>query len=103
MKKLKLISIHIKDSPQAVPLAAASLKAQLDSTPGIKDKLDVSFDDYYTGNDAGSIAESICRDVPDMAGFSTYLWNRQLVAEICHIIKKKFPDIILYSFVDEAN
>jgi len=94
---LKLVSIHIKDSPQAVPLAAASLKAQLDSVPSNSLRLDVSFHDYYVDSSADFISEDICRNIPDMIGFSTYLWNRHIVLEICRIIKKKFPAVLLFA------
>jgi len=100
---LKLVSIHIKDSPQAVPLAAASLKAQLDSVPSNSLRLDVSFHDYYVDSSADFISEDICRNIPDMIGFSTYLWNRHIVLEICRIIKKKFPAVLLFAGGPEAT
>jgi hypothetical protein len=100
---LKLISIHIKDSTQAVPLAAASIKAQLDSVPSIRQALDVTFHDYYIDNSADFIAEDICRNIPDMIGFSTYLWNRHMVLEICRIIKAKFQAVLLFAGGPEAT
>jgi radical SAM superfamily enzyme YgiQ (UPF0313 family) len=100
---LKLVSIHIKDSTQAVPLAAASLKAQLDSVPSISLRLNVSFHDYYIDNSADFISEDICRNIPDMIGFSTYLWNRHIVLEICRIIKGKFPAVKLFAGGPEAT
>ncbi|KAF0154325.1 MAG: radical SAM protein [Syntrophaceae bacterium] len=105
MKKitLKLISIHIKDSPQAVPLAAASLKAQLDSVPSNSLRVDVSFHDYTVDNSADLIEEDICRNIPDMIGFSMYLWNRHLVIETCRIIKAKFPAVLLFAGGPEAT
>ena len=105
MKKitLKLVSIHIKDSTQAVPLAAASLKTQLDSVPSISQGLDVSFNDYYVDNSADFISQDICRNIPDMIGFSTYLWNRHIVLETCRIIKGKFPAVLLFAGGPEAT
>jgi radical SAM superfamily enzyme YgiQ (UPF0313 family) len=38
-----------------------------------------------------------------MIGFSTYLWNRHIVLEICRIIKGKFPDVILFAGGAEAT
>ena len=102
-KTLKLVSIHIKDFTHAVPLAAVSLKAQLDSVPSISKGLDVSFNDYYVDNSAYFIAEDLCRNIPDMIGFSTYLWNRQLVLETCRIIKGKFPAVLLFAGGAEAT
>ncbi len=102
-KTLKLVSIHIKDFTHAVPLAAASLKAQLDAVPSIRHGLDVSFHDYYVDNSADFIAQDICKNIPDMIGFSTYLWNRHIVLEICRIIKGKFPAVILFAGGAEAT
>jgi hypothetical protein len=100
---LILVSIHIKDSPQAVPLAAASLKAQLDSVPSISQRLGVSFKDYTVDHSADFITEDLCKNIPDMIGFSTYLWNRQLVVDACRIIKGKFPDVKLFAGGAEAT
>jgi len=100
---LKLVSIHIKDSPQAVPLAAASLKAQLDSVDSINQKLNVSFHDYTIDNSADFISEDLCRNIPDMIGFSTYLWNRHVVCETCRIIRGKFPAVLLFAGGAEAT
>ena len=101
--KLKLVSIHIKDSPRTVPLAAASLKAQLDSVDAVSRRLDVSIHEYTIDHSAGFISDDLCRSIPEMIGFSTYLWNRRLVIEICRIIKKKFPDTVLFAGGAEAT
>ncbi len=105
MKKLKLIivSIHIKNSPQAMPLAAALLKSQLDSVLEINNKTEVSYLDFYLDTDAQLIADQICGNSPDMIGFSTYLWNRHLTLEICHIIHNNFPDKVLFAGGAEAT
>ncbi|HPS59470.1 MAG TPA: radical SAM protein [Spirochaetota bacterium] len=103
MKKLVLVSIHIKNSPQAMPLAAALLKAQLDSIPGISDKLDVSFTDFYAGSTAEYISGQILKEPPDFIGFSTYLWNRQFTEEICRIIKQRCTGTILFAGGAEAT
>jgi radical SAM superfamily enzyme YgiQ (UPF0313 family) len=102
-KTLKLVSIHIKDSPQAVPLAAACLKASLDSVSSISRTLNTSLHDYYVDHSADLIAADLCRNVPDMIGFSTYLWNRQIVLDACRIIKKKFPAVFLFAGGAEAT
>ncbi len=86
-----------------MPLAAGLLKAQLYSEPEISGKVDVSIMDFYLDNTAEIIADSICNDSPDMIGFSTYLWNRELTEIICRIIKSRFPDIILFAGGAEAT
>jgi len=86
-----------------VPLAAASLKAQLDADAALHQLLDVSLHDYYLDRDAVAIARDICNARPDMIGFSTYLWNRQLVVECCRIIKQRMPDVVLFAGGAEAT
>ncbi len=105
MKKFKLIiaSIHIKNSPQAMPLAGGLLKSMLDSIPEIKNRINTSFTDFYLGMKAESIAEGLCSEHPEIIGFSTYLWNIQIVEEISHIIKNRFPGIILFAGGAEAT
>ncbi len=95
--------MHIKDSPQAVPLAAASLKAQIDSVPSNSLRLDVAIHDYTVDNSADFISEDICRNIPDMIGFSIYLWNRHLALTTCRIIKAKFPAVLLFAGGPEAT
>ncbi|MBN2771754.1 MAG: radical SAM protein [Spirochaetes bacterium] len=102
-QKLKLVSIHIKESPHSVPLAAASLKTQLDSHVDIAKLLDVQLCDYYAHNRADYIADDLCADTCKMVGFSTYLWNRELVEKICKIIKTKLPETIVFAGGAEAT
>ena len=61
------------------------------------------FNDYTVDHSADFIAEDLCRNIPDMIGFSTYLWNRQLVVETCRIIKGKFPAVKLFAGGAEAT
>lgn len=103
MKKLLLASIHIKDSPQAMPLAAALLKAKLDSIPEISDRLIISIMDFYIGSSAETVTEQILEESPDYIGFSAYLWNRHLTEDVCRIIKQKSPGIILFAGGAEAT
>lgn len=86
-----------------MPLAAGLLKAQLDSIPEINSKLNVSFMDFYTNTSSESISESICHEMPDLIGFSVYLWNRQLTEEVCHLIKKRLPETLLFAGGAEAT
>jgi radical SAM superfamily enzyme YgiQ (UPF0313 family) len=38
-----------------------------------------------------------------MIGFSTYLWNKNIVCETCRLIKSKFPDVLLFAGGSEAT
>jgi len=86
-----------------MPLAAASLKAQLDSVAEISDKLDVLLMDFYIESTAEFISEKILNESPGLIGFSIYLWNRKLTEQICHKIKSSFPGVILFAGGAEAT
>lgn len=86
-----------------MPLAASLLKAQIDSIPEIKSGLDTSFLDFYIDNTADNIAEIIIRESPDIIGFSTYLWNRELTEETCVIIRNKIPEAVIFAGGAEAT
>ncbi len=105
MKKTKLIliSIHIKNSPQAMPLAAALLKAQLDSVPEIINKTYVTYLDFYLGTDAQIISDQICLASPELVGFSIYLWNRDLILEVSSLIKNRLPGTVIFAGGAEAT
>ncbi len=103
IKTLKLVSIHIKESPQAVPLAAASLKAQLDSVLSFRHRLAVSLSDYDVDDAPGFISNDLCKDAPDLIGFSVYLWNRRGVLETCRLIRATCPNVILFAGGAEAT
>lgn len=101
--KIELVSIHIEKSPRAMPLAAAMLKAKLDSVERFKSIVETSISDFYLGQDIEFIADSILGKKPDMVGFSIYLWNRDISMQVASIIKKKIPDIILCAGGAEAG
>lgn len=101
--KIELISIHIKNSPQAMPLPAAMLKAHLDSTDELKGTVETSLSDFYLDQSVETIANSILSEQPDMIGFSTYLWNRDRVIKIAGELKKRAPEISLFAGGAEAS
>lgn len=86
-----------------MPLAAAMLKAQVDSLPEIKNRVEVSFEDFYTADSVEIILQRVQALSPDFIGFSTYLWNRDLVEELCRIVKTLLPDSIIFSGGAEAT
>ncbi len=101
--KIEFISIHIKKSPQAMPLAVAMLKAKLDSESELKEKISSSFSDFYIDQEIDFITDSILAKKPDYIGFSTYLWNRDLVKKITNKIRKTAPHIFLFAGGAEAT
>lgn len=101
--KIELVSIHIKKSPQAMPLAVAMLKAKLDSVEKFRNSVETSISDFYLGQDVEFIVDSILGKKPDMIGFSIYLWNRDIALQVAAHIKKRVPKIILCAGGAEAG
>jgi len=129
-RKVHLISIHIKKSPQAMSLATLLLKAQLESVEVISKNVEVNCLEYYLNdfkldvapsnkkkekqesipaNIVSKIANSIDSSSQldqksrDMIGFSTYIWNRQEVVSLSKQLKKRFPDFIFFAGGAEAS
>jgi|GEM_PF-142193 len=130
-RNIKLVSIHVRRSSQAMGLAALMLKAQLLAEEGISGKISVDCLDFYL--DDGEIADQdiggqetgdtekykennkdekiyeIISDglndpgLPAMVGFSTYVWNRPLVVELARRLKKQFPGSIVFAGGAEAS
>ena len=95
--KIELVSIHIKKSPQAMPLAAAMLKATLDAKEETNHIVTTSLSDFYTNQQPAGIAKQILTKNPDMVGFSLYLWNVEQTHAVAALIKKEQPNITLFA------
>jgi len=102
-KKLKIISIHIKNSPQAMPLGPAILTAQIESTPVLKDIYAVEYSDYYIDQDITEILNDIIHCETTILGFSIYSWNREKFIELSDQIRKVKKEIIIFGGGAEAT
>lgn len=88
---INLVSIHPCPSPQSVPLANAFLKAfAINSAASIK------LVDFFLGQDAAICAAELVDPLPVAAGFSMYLWNRDLSCEIAVELRRSNPDVKLF-------
>lgn len=86
-----------------MPLAAALLKSRLDSIADISSRLDTVLCDFFIDDSAGSITDKVLKEAPDLAGFSIYLWNRDLAEQVCRMVKESHPGIILFAGGAEAT
>ncbi|MCF6334803.1 MAG: radical SAM protein [Spirochaetales bacterium] len=91
--KTVLVSCHIKDSPQAIPLAASILK----SYQPYKQEVDVILEDFYLNNSPEKAAALILNHNPDSVGLSVYIWNRKFFTKTAEIIKSKNKNIIVFA------
>ncbi|MDA3799339.1 MAG: DUF4080 domain-containing protein [Kiritimatiellae bacterium] len=90
--KINLISMHIRDSVRAVPLAtallASNIKAQLND-------VSVNLIDTFLNTSKKDAIKLALNGEPDIIGFSIYLWNRTFLLDVIKAIKKQNPDITI--------
>ncbi len=93
LHKTVLVSCHIINSPQAIPLAAAILKTY----QPYKEEVEVILKDFYLNDTPLKAAEAILKLNPDSIGLSMYIWNRDFLVKTAAIIKESNKDIIIFA------
>lgn len=101
--RLHLVTIHAFPSPQAVPLAAACIKAFLDSRPRTSHRLHVTLSDFFSGDSANAMLRAILQEKPDLVGFSMYAWNRELCRDLAEMLRRELPSLVLFAGGPEAT
>jgi hypothetical protein len=97
--KIVLPTLHVRRSPQAVPLAAANLVATLVNCIDS----DCELLDFFPDNSAEEISLIILSCKPDMVAIPLYSWNRQTMLDVSLRLKQKNPSIILIAGGPEAT
>ncbi len=87
--KLTLVSLHCDRSPQAFPLAAAMLTAQVPAD------IETRLIDIYPDEPVELSISRILESDPSILGFSVYLWNVDSIQRIAAEIHRRNPRIIL--------
>ncbi len=100
---LHLVTIHAMPSAQAVPLAAAFLKAYLDGRPGPKPPVTVTTAEYFSGTPLEQIAGEIVGQQADLVGFPVYLWNRSDCCALIQQLRRHCPQLLLIGGGPEAT
>ncbi len=100
---LHLVTIHAMPSAQAVPLAAAFLKAYLDGRPEPRAAVTVTMAEYFCGASLEQISRDILARQPDIVGFPVYLWNRSECCALVHLLRKQFPALLIVAGGPEAT
>ena len=93
LHKTVLVSCHIIDSPQAIPLAAAILKTY----QPYKEEVEVILKDFYLDDTPLRAAKTIMDNNPDSVGFSMYIWNRDFLVKTAALIKDSNKDITIFA------
>jgi hypothetical protein len=97
--KIVLTTLHVRRSPQAVPLAAANLAATLANHTDI----DCQLLDFFPDSSEDAICQSILAAGPDLVAVPLYSWNRQTMLGVCRALKQHSPTIILTAGGPEAT
>lgn len=100
---LHLITLHAMPSAQAVPLAAAFLKAYLDGRLEPKAAVTVTTAEYFCGTPLDRIAAEIVAQQADVVGFPVYLWNRADCCALVQQLRRQCPDLLLIGGGPEAT
>ncbi len=102
-KRLLLVTIHTYRSPQAVPLAAACLKAHLDGRTAPAHPVTVSCADFFSEDPLGEISSAILAAQPDIVGFSMYVWNRRACCSLADMLRLSSPGLTIIAGGPEAT
>jgi radical SAM superfamily enzyme YgiQ (UPF0313 family) len=100
---LHLVTLHAMPSAQAVPLAAAFLKAYLDYAPDLQGRISVTTAEYYCGTPLEQLVVSIMDQQPAIIGLPVYVWNRLDCCELARILRKQFTNLLLIAGGPEAT
>ncbi len=97
-----LVSIHPYPSPQAVPLAAASLKAALSFEVDLSAMVSVSLINYFLGHGLDKLVTDILELDPDAVGLSVYVWNHRECREVAAALRRKNRHLTIFAGGPEA-
>ncbi len=100
---INLITIHAMPSAQAVPLAAAFLKAYLDQQSTKFGAVTVSSDEFFCGDPLERMVLSSINQKPDIVGLPVYLWNRKECCELARQLRSQIPGVLLLAGGPEAT
>lgn len=97
--RITIATLHVRDSAQAVPLAAGCLKSCLPE----HERRSTHLVDLYCDQLDENSAEQLLHGQPDLIAFPVYSWNRLPVLELCRHIKSRKKDIVLVAGGPEAS
>lgn len=100
---LHLVTIHATPSAQAVPLAAAFLKAFLDARPAPARPVTVSCAEFFSGTSLEEVCDAILAQGPDLVGLPLYVWNRVECCALAHELRRRAPKLVLCAGGPEAT
>ncbi|NOY13855.1 MAG: radical SAM protein, partial [Deltaproteobacteria bacterium] len=97
--RILLPTLHVRQSAQAVPLAAGNLKACL--PPILQNQTELL--DLFPRQTGEEMAAAILARRPQLIAFPLYLWNRQPLLQLCHRLRQQQADLFLLGGGPEAS
>lgn len=101
--KVLLAAIHPYQSPQALPLANAFLKAYLNTDEYLSDNISVSLSDFFVGENVDDCLSAMLAEKPDAVGFSIYLWNRLMACELAAALRRANQHLVIFAGGPEST
>ncbi len=89
-----LTSVHIANTPDAIPLAPALLKTYIEKYNS-DEELNTTILESTLSKDIDIFVKEILDTEPNIIGFSIYLWNRDYYLSVLKKIKELDKDIII--------
>lgn len=99
LNRIVFVTLHVRRSPQAVPLAAATVIASL---PPFYRETTQLVDGYLSQSD-DEILDQIFNKTPNTVAFSLYVWNTQRVIELAQKIRATDSTIVIIVGGPEAT
>ncbi|MGL1894073.1 MAG: B12-binding domain-containing radical SAM protein [Spirochaetaceae bacterium] len=90
-----LTSVHISNTPDAIPLAPALLKSYIEKYNNKLDDFNISIEEFTIDDTLNKVLNTISKYKVDLIGFSIYLWNKEFYINLCKELKKVYPNIII--------
>lgn len=96
---IAFVTLHVRDSAQAVPLAAATVAASL---PPLQ-RSSLNLINAYLADSDDDIIARIFSVHPSLVSFSLYVWNKQRVTGLAQKIRQRYPGVVLIVGGPEAT
>jgi len=90
---LALVSVHIKNSPRAIPLGPAMIASSLHKELGSCVTSEII--NLYMNQSIENFLKIITSKPRDIVGFSMFVWNRNRILETIEKLKADHPEIII--------
>ena len=97
--KVVLVSCPATDSPEALPLGAASVAAAIKQAgPGApRGGVDVAVLEAKLGEAPSALAARVLAERPDAVGLSVYSWSRDALRDAARLLRSSSPHLIFFA------